>query len=580
MPFDIKQESEFIQICADGRTKEALDFLQKDPSLANIAASNGAYPLMFAAQGGSVEVIDAILGCKADINAIATGDELGYTALFYAAWYEQWAALKYLIIRGATNPNASQPEGANRGITVLWLAAYYGQWDVVGEFLNRGDANPNACPAEGPCRGETVLWLAAFKNQRPLVKKLLEQGVAVNPDASPAEGRHQGKTAVWFAIKHCDDDIFRLLLNKGTSIELLNNALITRQSLLSMRDITDGFKPVSYTIDCTLRAAIALFEIIDNMDTGDCITTDTHECVKGILKELCKTGVPALNARFNGKTALHVAIEKKLLLLVEELVINGANLLLPDDQNQTAQSLSDLPIVQTFASLQECTQKLDKILNKSQNQCDSKEELENLSIPMVIKSYKEKILELSSQLKQEHQDILFFKLGELMERALPHIPEAEIEEIFQKISTESKTLYPQAKAKLLHYAMVPKNSALADASTSGLDEKSTSEESMLELACLAGRDVEPLLFANAVIKTFFGTESQERYLGRITEPDSNKALAKILGILREELHKPKNTPSTASPQTEVLPLPALTITVRQEQEEIPQSEPPTKKHKP
>jgi ankyrin repeat protein len=70
MAFNLSEESDFIQACATGNGKEVQKLLATNSELIEKVASNGSTPLMFAAEGGSSEVIELLLKNKADINAL------------------------------------------------------------------------------------------------------------------------------------------------------------------------------------------------------------------------------------------------------------------------------------------------------------------------------------------------------------------------------------------------------------------------------------------------------------------------------------------------------------------------------
>lgn len=602
MPFDIKQESEFIQACANNQTETVSALLKANHSLANAPASNGSYPLMFAAEQGFVQLTDMLLKYGAEIDATPkAGAALeGCTALLCAAIQSEWDIFEHLLargagnldaschgvtvlwsaaatkqrgwylfhellMRGAGNLDASPTEGKDRGKTILWFAAIDRQWGLVDELLKRGANNLDASPAEGKDRGITILWNAVANHQWGLVNELLKRG-AGNLDTSPAEGVHQGITALWLAASEQQwglvkallkregvnldaiptamvmqqgttllwtiikrhDETFRLLLNKGASLALPGNTLMQPENIKQRLAVTTLNTPESYMLNRTLDAAIALFNCANNP------VALNIQLFKQIIKDLCQGGVePALNGRFDGKTALHAAIEKNNLPAIEELVIHGADVLLPDNQQQTAKSLSSLPLIQAFAHLQECNHALDKILSNSQKQHEYKERVENL-MP-ILEPFKAKILELSLALKPEHKNILYYKLGELLEKALPYVPSSMIVDLFSKITSESKKLYKQANAKLLHYAMLEPQQSVVDAHGSLDSEIEERGKSKLVLACQAGSKADSALFVHAVVDTLC-PQSQNKHWS-LVEPtdDFSRVLTKTLTFLQQKI---------------------------------------------
>lgn len=215
MLFNLKEESTFIQSCITSQVNTVSILLEQVPSLANTPASDGSYPLMFAVESKFLELIEKLLKCGAEIDAIPnTGPFKGVTALWCAFYWKKWEAAKWLLEAGAGNLDVSPIEGKDRGKTVLWLAAANKQWDLVELLLMKGVKNLNAGPAEGVNRGKTVMWLLAANKQWNLFVLLLKKG-AGNLDTCPVEGQDRGLTILWMAADWYRWDIVKLVLEAG-----------------------------------------------------------------------------------------------------------------------------------------------------------------------------------------------------------------------------------------------------------------------------------------------------------------------------------------------------------------------------
>ncbi|QYR23927.1 ankyrin repeat domain-containing protein [Paenibacillus sp. sptzw28] len=115
-------------------------------------------PLHWAASNDDIEVIDALLGSGADIEAdgavIAGG-----TPLDDAVAFGQWKAARRLVERGAR--------------LKLWHAAALGVMERVEEFFN-GETPPSDSDIT------SAFWQACHGNQRQAAEYLLDRGAYLN----------------------------------------------------------------------------------------------------------------------------------------------------------------------------------------------------------------------------------------------------------------------------------------------------------------------------------------------------------------------------------------------------------------
>jgi len=215
-PFDIEKESEFIQNCSSGNLEKVGFSLEKDPSLISRPATNGSYPLMFAAEKGHLDLVKLLIEKKAIIDTSReSGPNKDVTALWFAAIQQRWDVVLKLLEAGAKNLDAAPESGRNKGLPALWWAAYYKQWDVVLKLLEAGAKNLDATPESGSNKGKTALWWAANQQQCDVILKLLEAG-AKNLDAAPESGSNKGKSALWWAAAYWQRwDVVLKLLEAG-----------------------------------------------------------------------------------------------------------------------------------------------------------------------------------------------------------------------------------------------------------------------------------------------------------------------------------------------------------------------------
>ena len=372
--FNIKEESEFIQVSAAGDVDRLSILYESDPSLVNKPASNGYYPLMFAAYGGHLASVEWLIK-KENINideVAECGEMAGGTALWIATALQKWDVVQALLKAGAKNVDATPENGPNKRKTVLLLAASFLQWDIVPMLLERKPKNLDATFQDGPPQGKSTLWfavacqqwsiaqalldaglknvdaaaedegspdkgitalcLAAFHGKWDMVRSLLQAG-AKNVDATPIHGENQGKTTLSYAAAKGEYKIIQNLLALGASIDIKQPALLVV-----------GVPPINIRGSAleTLKNEIfvAHFDSLDNYLKSIKIIKAAEDLFKhaqnktGTLEELnkiLKILGPALNACKDKKTALQMAIESKHTVLIKLLLSKGANRLNSED---------------------------------------------------------------------------------------------------------------------------------------------------------------------------------------------------------------------------------------------------------
>ena len=190
---------------------------------------SGRTPLMFAAEKGNLEVVEALIVLKADVNArivpkvFRSGLPLpgwesrserptpGWTALMLAIQYGHDDVTRALLKAGAKvnakgEPN---PHEAFNDTTPLMLAISKGQTEIARLLIEAG-ADVNA----SDYGKRTVLMLARNVETLQLLQK-----AGVNLNQKDAGGR----TALWTAVSMIDEKMIRFLVKNGADPNARDN---------------------------------------------------------------------------------------------------------------------------------------------------------------------------------------------------------------------------------------------------------------------------------------------------------------------------------------------------------------------
>ncbi|WP_394796700.1 ankyrin repeat domain-containing protein [Armatimonas sp.] len=137
--------------------------------------TDGPTALMLAAFADDIAVTKALLERGADVNAAATPEGIGTSALFTAVSYGRPEIAKLLLDHGATvRPSAD-------GETPLYYALMLGDTKLVGKLIERGIPVNMRDP-----RGNMPLHEAASRGDAAMLRLLLTMGA--DPDARNAAG--------------------------------------------------------------------------------------------------------------------------------------------------------------------------------------------------------------------------------------------------------------------------------------------------------------------------------------------------------------------------------------------------------
>ena len=293
-------------------------------SAAIVSAAAADATVVDAAERQDVEALQALIADGADVN-VAQAD--GATALQWAAHWDDFDTVDLLLNAGA-DANAAN----DLGVTALMLACENGSESVV-ERLLESDADPNAMMSTG----ESVLMRAARTGSVGAVSALLEAGA----DATTSEPS-QEQTALMWAAAQGHAAVVRALIANGANLHArslarrrtvhIGSRFGDRTSYTGVVDTNKGgytallFAARSGQID----AARALVESGANVDdvTADgtsALTLAAHSGHGEFAAFLLSNGADA-NARGSGYTALHAAVLRGDLALVNALAAAGANM--------------------------------------------------------------------------------------------------------------------------------------------------------------------------------------------------------------------------------------------------------------
>lgn len=175
---------------------------------ARVTRYQGRTPIQAAAERGSQDLVDLLLGLGAEINAPPSPSG-GRTALQAACFEGHVGMVHHLLARGADVNMAAAKHG---GFTALQAACRVGERPIVKVLLG-GGADVNA---PGDARtGGSALHAAAEGGHAEIVRMLLASGA----DCNALVGRPGtwGQTAVQSAYVQGHGEVVEVLLNAGAT---------------------------------------------------------------------------------------------------------------------------------------------------------------------------------------------------------------------------------------------------------------------------------------------------------------------------------------------------------------------------
>ncbi|HEX5108716.1 MAG TPA: ankyrin repeat domain-containing protein [Vicinamibacterales bacterium] len=289
--------------------------------LAGVTAA-GDTRLIEAVKNRRLEDVRALLKQRVDVNA-TQGDKA--TALHWAVRADDAAMVGVLLGAGARADLAD-----DTGVTPLYLACLNRNARMVETLLEAG-ANPNAALAGG----ETVLMTCSRTGEPAAVRALLARGAAVNAK----EPAHQ-QTALMWAASESHSPVVAALLERGADVRARSR--IYTQTVTSEVTQRAGREELNYTVPRggssallfaarsgdreSARLLIAAGADVDDAlpDGASALIVAAHSGHGQVAALLLEAGADP-NRDTVGYTALHAAVLRSDLALVEALLTRGAN---------------------------------------------------------------------------------------------------------------------------------------------------------------------------------------------------------------------------------------------------------------
>ena len=273
-----------------------------------------------AVQHGDHQALRDLIASAAEVGT-PHGD--GATALHWAAHRGDLVATDLLLEAGVVldTPN-------DLGATPLWVAASSASLPVVERLLAAG-ADPNASLK----MGETPLMVAARSRSLAAVELLLEHGA----DPNAAEDA-RGQTALMWAAAQGHADVARLLLTRGADHHARSKVWHQLENTAGNSNPSGNFKmarggstPLLFVArNGDVATARALVEA--GADINDAAAAGTSALVIAAHSGHSALGLYLLeqgadpNAAEAGYTALHAAVLRSDVDLVDALLAHGADL--------------------------------------------------------------------------------------------------------------------------------------------------------------------------------------------------------------------------------------------------------------
>lgn len=200
-----KQGQVVISSClhvASHYNTEVLQALLEGGANINIASSDGATPLHWAADTGCLETVKVLIAYGANLEATQYQNE---TPLILAAARGHTEVVQELI-KGGANVNAAQSDGC----TALWKASSKGRIETVQVLIKNG-ATLEVTSIHDEC---TPLVTASKAGHACIVQELLKNGTNVNAACL------DGTTALYWALTYSRYEIMQDLIRAGADMTL------------------------------------------------------------------------------------------------------------------------------------------------------------------------------------------------------------------------------------------------------------------------------------------------------------------------------------------------------------------------
>jgi len=287
-------------------------------SVASLAAVNDTR-LIDAVKDSNVKRVQALVRERVDVNAPAAD---GATALHWAAHKDDLTTTD-LLIRAGARANVAN----DLGITPLHLACTNRSTAMVRRLLTAG-ANPNATLP----RGETVLMECARTGNADAVEALLKAGARANE----VEAVNQQSALMW-AVAQQHPKVVEVLLEGGADIRARSRTypqVVETGNRGGSGDVSTvlrgGSTPLLFAarvgdVESARLLIAAGADVNDALPDGvSALMVAAHSGHSALGSLLLEKGANP-NAAEAGYTALHAAIDRSDVSLVQALLGRGAN---------------------------------------------------------------------------------------------------------------------------------------------------------------------------------------------------------------------------------------------------------------
>uniref|UniRef100_A0A8C6WPM1 non-specific serine/threonine protein kinase n=1 Tax=Neogobius melanostomus TaxID=47308 RepID=A0A8C6WPM1_9GOBI len=273
---------------------------------------HGIPPLLIAAGGGNIQIIEVLMRKGAEIKV---HDKSGANGIYYAARHGHVDTLRFLHEKKC--PLDVQDKS---GETALHVAARYGNVDVVS-YLCSIKANPDLSDREQ----ETPLHCAAWHGYSAVARALCKAGCHVD-----AKNR-EGETPLLTASARGFVDIVECLIEHGAKVEAMDKDGHTALHLAVRR--------------CQVEVVHSLLRHHCNRDQQDRHgNTPLHIASKDgnlpIVMAICNAKANLDLPNKSGRTPLHLASNNGALEVVRHLCLAGANTDAVTNDGKTAEDLA------------------------------------------------------------------------------------------------------------------------------------------------------------------------------------------------------------------------------------------------
>jgi ankyrin repeat protein len=210
------------------------------------------------------------------------------------------------------------------GLTFVQFACAYGKWNFIGKILQKY-IDPIKTDIDDKSKFGSVLFIAVMKNRIKTAKVLLEAGVTTR-----WTDKTNGDTLLHVAVKNRNSEMILLLLSYGVDIGRQG-----RQTLIELAS-------ARYEWECVEE--IAKFQKTDAEDKAKygsallrAVCANREETSKLLLEAGAPKDVVSINS---GDTALHKAVRKNNIAMIDMLLSFGCDLTIENAWQQTPMELA------------------------------------------------------------------------------------------------------------------------------------------------------------------------------------------------------------------------------------------------